>query len=215
MSIVSAPPIIGVPAVSYLIKLPVDIRRLQCCSILIPVSLSATHRVTPNRFRELRAAQDGVCGICKLSDAHIQGDPRSRGSLRPLFIDHDHMCCHLRSKTCGDCIRGLLCNGCNVRLGRFEFAATAALREGYIPDRIAALMPLSLAELAEEYDRTYTAGDHDGCDAVDQVGGYRFAIAAREYLLLHGCDPSDPKRVEWFRANTPAALRALAADSNL
>lgn len=35
---------------------------------------------------------------------------------RRLHIDHDHECCS-GIKTCGKCIRGLLCNSCNHILG--------------------------------------------------------------------------------------------------
>lgn len=31
-------------------------------------------------------------------------------------IDHDHSCC-LSGKTCGSCIRGILCSGCNTAIG--------------------------------------------------------------------------------------------------
>jgi Recombination endonuclease VII len=34
-------------------------------------------------------------------------------------VDHDHFCCPT-SKTCGKCIRGLLCDSCNKGLGSFR-----------------------------------------------------------------------------------------------
>ena len=53
--------------------------------------------------------QGGVCAIC--------GQPPKDGE--DLSVDHDHRCCPA-GKSCGKCIRGLLCHGCNMRLGQLE-----------------------------------------------------------------------------------------------
>lgn len=58
--------------------------------------------------RDLRLAeQGGVCAICR-TDC-----PQGRGWV----IDHDHACCD-GIKTCGKCIRGILCTNCNSMLGQ-------------------------------------------------------------------------------------------------
>ena len=36
-----------------------------------------------------------------------------------LNVDHDHSCCS-GSKSCGKCVRGLLCTNCNMFIGRIE-----------------------------------------------------------------------------------------------
>jgi hypothetical protein len=44
-------------------------------------------------------------------------------SGRRLQVDHDHKCCptdKAHRRTCGKCIRGLLCENCNTDLGRLE-----------------------------------------------------------------------------------------------
>lgn len=61
-------------------------------------------------YEALLAAQGGVCAICK-------GPEPIRATLS---VDHDHRCCPPR-KSCGRCIRGLLCTPCN--------RALAALRD--------------------------------------------------------------------------------------
>lgn len=57
--------------------------------------------------------QGGVCAICSNPETSI--DKRT-GELRFLAVDHDHACCP-GQKTCGQCVRGLLCSRCNVILG--------------------------------------------------------------------------------------------------
>lgn len=80
-----------------------------------PARVSASKRWTHFRLREseyraLLAAQDYRCKICELPFDEIQRSDRSA-----VFVDHDHACQHegkgLRS--CSDCVRGLLCPGCN------------------------------------------------------------------------------------------------------
>lgn len=59
--------------------------------------------LTPERVEEMVSSQGGVCPCC--------GDPS------PSVVDHDHSCCDDKYRTCGSCVRGVLCNGCNVALG--------------------------------------------------------------------------------------------------
>lgn len=68
--------------------------------------LNRLYKLTLEQFNQLFEKQKGLCSIC----------------LNPLIkanVDHDHNCCSGKI-TCGKCIRGLLCDGCNTALGRFK-----------------------------------------------------------------------------------------------
>lgn len=66
------------------------------------------YRLTREQYEELLKAQNGVCAIC----GEIDED-------KPLHVDHDHRCCS-GAQTCGQCIRALLCQGCNTTLGHMK-----------------------------------------------------------------------------------------------
>ena len=55
-------------------------------------------------------AQGSVCAICKTDN------PGGRGWFH---VDHNHKCCPGK-KSCGKCVRGLLCHKCNIGQGHFD-----------------------------------------------------------------------------------------------
>lgn len=69
--------------------------------------------ITETQFNELLEGQDYRCAICRMP---------FRG--KRVCVDHDHTCCPKQikqtAKTCGKCIRGLLCVPCNTGLGFLE-----------------------------------------------------------------------------------------------
>jgi Recombination endonuclease VII len=58
-------------------------------------------------FKRILARQNNSCAICK------RDRPDGRGSWH---VDHDHDCCP-GERSCGKCVRGLLCMRCNFLLG--------------------------------------------------------------------------------------------------
>lgn len=78
------------------------------------IRLKTTYGITLDQYEALLAAQGGVCAICGLVETI-----RIKGTLLTLSIDHDHGCCPGR-KSCGRCVRALLCRRCNHVLGQVD-----------------------------------------------------------------------------------------------
>lgn len=55
-------------------------------------------------------AQQGGCAMCG------ELEPRNAGFRNGWHVDHDHACCP-SDKTCGRCIRAILCADCNKLIG--------------------------------------------------------------------------------------------------
>jgi hypothetical protein len=73
-----------------------------------------TYRITKEQHITLWESQGRACAICK--------KPIDRTGKK-THIDHDHACC-AGDRSCGKCIRGLLCDNCNHALGMFQDSAT-------------------------------------------------------------------------------------------
>lgn len=88
--------------------------------------IARQYKVDQDWYERTLREQDGSCAICGVEP--IPG--------KHLFIDHDHSCCDTgpkgRRKTCGKCVRGLLCMGCNISLGHLERPDWRAKAERYL-----------------------------------------------------------------------------------
>src|SRR5579864_5081802 len=68
--------------------------------------LKRNFNLTLEGYNALLVSQGGLCSICKQPPEDNEH----------LCVDHDHTCCP-GDKSCGQCIRGLICQHCNKGLG--------------------------------------------------------------------------------------------------
>lgn len=66
--------------------------------------------ISAKKYQELLTAQDG-CAICRCAEPG--------GRWNTWHVDHDHAHCPGK-RACESCVRGLLCNRCNLALGYFR-----------------------------------------------------------------------------------------------
>jgi hypothetical protein len=89
-----------------------DGRRRFCseeCRRIVDLLASSLGRysLTVAEYRLMWVAQNGTCRICETG---------ASGRSEMLAVDHDHACCS-GNRSCGKCVRGLLCDRCNNGLG--------------------------------------------------------------------------------------------------
>jgi hypothetical protein len=86
-------------------------------------NLRASHNLSLVEYSDLYRAQAGRCAICDNAMAMAYDPTRTSGKRGPApdgaHIDHDHACCPGR-KSCGRCVRGLLCARCSAGIERFR-----------------------------------------------------------------------------------------------
>ena len=81
-----------------------------CASCHRFVGLLNRYGLTPEQHAQMLAAQGGGCAICGSASAGV----------RSLHVDHDHACCPESGRSCGKCVRGLLCDSCNLAIGKMN-----------------------------------------------------------------------------------------------
>lgn len=79
------------------------------------LTLARNFKLTPEQYQQMLDSQGNACAICRQPEIRRNQD----GAVKALAVDHDHRCCP-GNKTCGRCIRGLLCHSCNLALGKFR-----------------------------------------------------------------------------------------------
>lgn len=86
------------------------------------IMLKHKYKLSAEDYAALIASQGYACKMC---------GTRAEDLERPLVVDHDHKCCS-GEKTCGKCVRGLICQGCNKALGLYEDPVLMRLAGEYL-----------------------------------------------------------------------------------
>lgn len=79
----------------------------ECANVRSKLQGLRKYSMTPDHYMNLLELQDYRCAGCGFDFSEDQSG---------RCIDHDHSCCD-GNYSCGKCVRGILCNGCNVALG--------------------------------------------------------------------------------------------------
>jgi hypothetical protein len=86
----------------------------RCCLICRRAQVKNAHQkrrynITNEDRAAMFIAQGSRCAVCKAIVPN---------SKRGWSTDHDHACCP--GKSCGKCVRGILCYNCNIALGQVD-----------------------------------------------------------------------------------------------
>lgn len=73
--------------------------------------IHSTYGVSPEAYERMLEAQLSRCAIC-----HV---PFGELDICDVVVDHDHSCC-AGKRSCGQCVRGLLCRECNFGIGKLK-----------------------------------------------------------------------------------------------
>ena len=83
-------------------------RRKEAPLMFRQIELKKSFKIDLAKFNQMLAEQGGVCAGC--------GTSEPKGAYNQWVVDHDHACCP-KKRTCGKCVRGILCHHCNATLG--------------------------------------------------------------------------------------------------
>lgn len=84
-----------------------DKRQPDCIDCYLWRNTLRNFQMTQESYESLLDSQGGGCAVCH----------EPPGDKRRLSVDHDHSCCPEAGKSCGKCVRGILCASCNSALG--------------------------------------------------------------------------------------------------
>lgn len=82
----------------------------QCKRCKSDNRMRRVYKISHEKYDQLLLMQDNACAICGV---------KNLDSNKKFAVDHDHSCCP-GNRSCGECIRAILCANCNAALGLFK-----------------------------------------------------------------------------------------------
>lgn len=102
-------------------------------------AIERNYNLTRDQYVSISEAQNWRCAICDTEKVGSKADK--------LHVDHDHSCCS-GARSCGKCVRGLLCARCNAGLGAFSDDPDRLLAAAaYLLQRRDVLMEVKIGDL--------------------------------------------------------------------
>ena len=71
-------------------------------------NLQRMYCMSRTQYESMLTEQKNLCASCREPETTVLRNQK----IRRLAVDHDHACC-AGAKSCGRCVRGLLCSRCN------------------------------------------------------------------------------------------------------
>lgn len=84
----------------------------RVCVADIARAYSRSGQATAIRYGLTVEEYQALGNECRICGDEVAGKGR--------HVDHDHKCCPEIGRSCGKCVRGILCHNCNTGLGKFR-----------------------------------------------------------------------------------------------
>lgn len=173
--------------------------------------LISRFNITQQDYDRMMLAQNGACAACGSKETKI--DKRT-GKTIQLSVDHDRSCCPTL-KSCGKCVRGLLCNLCNRTLGNIKDNPLNLLRYIQKTKFISAVNNKKTLTLAIDFDGTCVkhVWPDVGDDVPYAVETLKALSDANHKLILWTMRSGETLNdaVEWFKTRS---IKLYGVNSN-
>ncbi|OXM65385.1 endonuclease VII domain-containing protein [Amycolatopsis vastitatis] len=158
--------------------------------------LKHTYNITESTWDQILADQGHQCALCGTDS------PGSKGWM----VDHDHTCCR-GIRSCGACIRGILCGHCNSGLGHFRDSPDRLRKAIDYMDRGTNTVPAAFPAAAHARTPQVSRPPRDLRADITNYLASSPAAGVRDVARAVGCAPSTAsEHVRFARAIEPAAI---------